>query len=172
MINFLILAGPDKYTARRVFWFNQKFKKQQVVAFVLDNRPQECFMEVENEASSNPVCKGKFSKNVTRGDCCCTGVGAAFGSECKQCPKKDSSKIQLQIFLNILWLFWIYWEKLVSPSSSEQPFSHAKLLLWYCRTYITHIITVLHAFWNKAWEFISFLCVHFPQSNGRPCACP
>lgn len=52
-------------------------------------------MEVENEASSNPVCKGKFSKNVTRGDCCCTGVGAAFGSECKQCPKKDSSKIQL-----------------------------------------------------------------------------
>ena len=61
-------------------------------------RQQQCFMEVEGETTSNPVCKGQFSKNVTRNDCCCTGVGAAYGSECRLCPKSKTSKIQHQNF--------------------------------------------------------------------------
>ena len=88
-------------------------------------------MEVENEASSNPVCKGKFSKNVTRGDCCCTGVGAAFGSECKQCPKKDSSKIQLQIFLKLYDSFE-YTER--NWFRHQALSSHFLMLSYFCGT--------------------------------------
>ena len=57
-------------------------------------------MDVDGETSSNPVCKGKFSKNVTRANCCCTGVGVAYGSECKLCPKRESSKLRLKFLLN------------------------------------------------------------------------
>ena len=66
------------------------------LSYLTDMRQQQCFMDVEGEASSNPVCKGQFSKNVTRTDCCCTGVGVAYGSECRLCPKRKTSKIQHQ----------------------------------------------------------------------------
>ena len=67
-----------------------------IFSYLTDVRQQQCFMDVEGEATSNPVCKGQFSKNVTRTDCCCTGVGVAYGSECKVCPKRKTSKIQQQ----------------------------------------------------------------------------
>ena len=79
--------NPDPISA---FGFNDIF------SYLTDVRQQQCFMDVEGEATSNPVCKGQFSKNVTRTDCCCTGVGVAYGSECKVCPKRKTSKIQQQ----------------------------------------------------------------------------
>lgn len=68
-------------------------------------------MDVEGETTSNPVCKGKFSKNVTRTDCCCTGVGVAYGSECRLCPKRKTSKSQPKN--SPYWSWYIFlWYKL------------------------------------------------------------
>lgn len=67
-----------------------------IFSYLTDMRRQQCFMDMEGETTSKPVCKGQFSKNVTRTDCCCTGVGVAYGSECRPCPKRKTSKFQHQ----------------------------------------------------------------------------
>ena len=74
---------------------NQDFFVAIVYIFI-DKRPQECYMLVEGETTPNPVCKNKFSRNVTRTNCCCTGVGVAYSSECRLCPKRESSKLHLK----------------------------------------------------------------------------
>lgn len=55
-----------------------------------DNRPQECYMDIERET----FCINKFSRNVTRTNCCCTGVGRAYSAECRRCPKRGSSEFE------------------------------------------------------------------------------
>ncbi|XP_015767198.1 PREDICTED: fibrillin-3-like [Acropora digitifera] len=59
-----------------------------------DNRPQECYMDIERET----FCINKFSRNVTRTNCCCTGVGRAYSAECRRCPKQGSIVDECELF--------------------------------------------------------------------------
>ena len=72
-------------------------------------------MDVERDT----FCKNKFSKNVTRANCCCTGVGVAYSSKCRLCPKQASSKRQTKrLELFCIFPFIIFLTKMISTEDS------------------------------------------------------
>ena len=67
-----------------------------------DTRTSSCYMEY-----SRGLCTSPILGNYLKSTCCCS-LGKAWGSPCKQCPRKGTGIIQSKITLTMTTVLWYF----------------------------------------------------------------